>query len=127
MEASSALVAIRFAESGYLELVDRALLAERPRIGAPTLVETSLVHAGRRRRTGSADVEALVRELAVTVVPFGEVEWCLAVEAFERFGRGRRRAALSFGDYLAYATARSLGAPLLFVGDNFMHTDIAAA
>lgn len=124
---SSALVAILFAEPGYLDLVDRVLLAEHVRIGAPTLVETSLVLTGRRRRDGSSDVEALVRELDVTVVPFGEVEWRLAVEAFQRFGRGRHRAALNFGDCLAYATARSLGDALLFVGDDFAHTDIAAA
>jgi len=51
----------------------------------------------------------------------------LAVDAFARFGRGRHRAALNFGDCLAYATARSLGDSLLFVGDAFAHTDIIPA
>ena len=32
---SSALIAILFAEPGYLELVDRILAAEHVRIGAP--------------------------------------------------------------------------------------------
>lgn len=124
---SSALVAILFAEPGHLDLVDRVLQAEHARIGAPTLVEAGLVFAGRRKQGGTQDVEALVRELAVTVVPFGETEWRLAVEAFERFGRGRHRAALNFGDCLAYATARSLGDPLLFVGGDFTQTDIVSA
>jgi uncharacterized protein with PIN domain len=43
---SSALIAILFAEPGYLDLVDRILDADRARVGAPTLVEASLVLAG---------------------------------------------------------------------------------
>lgn len=124
---SSALVAILFAESGYLDLVDRILLADHVRIGAPTLVETSMVAAGRRKVAVAADVESLVRELGVTVVPFGEVEWRLATDAFAKYGRGRHRAALNFGDCLAYATARALDDRLLFVGEDFSHTDITAA
>ena len=46
--------------------------------------------------------------------------------AFLRFGRGRHPAALSFGDCLAYATAKLAGEPLLFVGDDFKHTDLSA-
>ena len=37
---TSALVAILFAEPGYLDLVDAVLEADVVRIGAPTLVET---------------------------------------------------------------------------------------
>ena len=123
----SALVAILFAEPGHLDLVDRILEADRVRIGAPTLVEASLVMSGRRRKPSAGEVEALVAELGVTVVPFGEAEWRLAADAFTRFGRGRHRAALNFGDCLAYATAESLGDALLFVGDDFTRTHIRPA
>lgn len=124
---SSALVAILFAEPGYLDLVDRILEADAVRVGAPTLVEASLVMSGRRRAPSIREVEGLVAELGVTVVPFGEAEWRLAVDAFIRFGRGRHPAALNFGDCLAYATARSLGDTLLFVGEDFSRTDVASA
>ena len=124
---SSALIAILFAEPGYLELVDRVLEADDVRVGAPTLVEASLVMSGRRRAPSTREVEGLVAELGVTVVPFGEAEWRLAVDAFVRYGRGRHPAALNFGDCLAYATAKSLGDPLLFVGDDFSKTDVASA
>jgi ribonuclease VapC len=50
-----------------------------------------------------------------------------AVSAFERYGRGRHRAALNMGDCFAYACARSRDLPLLFKGDDFPHTDIAVA
>ena len=84
---SSALLAILFSEAGHLDLVDRILEADHVRVGSPTLVETTLVLAGRRSSLPAAEtVEALVKELGVTVVPFGEREWLNAVDAFLRFG-----------------------------------------
>lgn len=124
---SSTLIAVLFAEAGYLDLVDRILASDNVRVGAPTLVETSLVLSGRRRAPARGEVEGLIKELGVTVVPFGESEWRLAVDAFEKFGRGRHPAALNFGDCLAYATATALGDSLLFVGDDFARTDVVPA
>ena len=54
---SSALVAILFAEPGRLDLVDRILEADHVRVGAPTLVEASLVVSGRRRVSSTREVE----------------------------------------------------------------------
>ncbi|MEI6244724.1 MAG: type II toxin-antitoxin system VapC family toxin, partial [Acidobacteriota bacterium] len=92
---SSALVAILFAEPGYLDVVDRILDADEVRVGAPTLTETSLVFIGRRGAKSAESVEGLIEELGVSVVPFGAAEWQIAVDAFRRFGRGRHAAALN--------------------------------
>ena len=96
-------------------------------MGAPTLVETSLVFAGRRGTRGAESVEGLIAELGVSVVPFGAIESRLAVEAFRRFGRGRHPAGLNYGDCLAYATAQAAHDTLLFMGEDFAKTDIAPA
>jgi len=124
---SSALIAILFSEHGHLDLIDRILVAESVRVAAPTLVEASMVLAGRRRTKAVGEVEALVQELGVSVVPFGEREWYAAVAAFLRFGRGRHAAALNFGDCLAYAAAVVANDSLLFVGVDFGLTDVRAA
>jgi ribonuclease VapC len=124
---SSALVAVLFSEPGYLDLVDVILQADVVRVGAPTLVETGMVLGGRRGTPAGRELDELVRELGVTVVSFGETEWRAALQAFGRFGRGRHKAALNFGDCLAYATAAVAGDTLLFVGADFSHTDIPAA
>jgi ribonuclease VapC len=124
---SSALIAILFSEPGHLDLIDRILVAESVRVAAPTLAETSMVLAGRRRKPAVGEVDALVGELGVTVVPFGEREWHAAVDAFLRFGRGRHAAALNFGDCLAYAAAVVANDSLLFVGDDFGLTDVPPA
>ncbi|MGE0813289.1 MAG: type II toxin-antitoxin system VapC family toxin [Vicinamibacterales bacterium] len=123
---TSALIAVLFAEPGYLGLVDRILQAETVRVGAPTLVEAGMVLAGRRGRPGP-ELDDLVKELAITVVPFGEAEWHRAAHAFATFGRGRHRAGLNFGDCLAYGVAAAAGDALLYVGDDFAHTDIRSA
>ena len=55
------------------------------------------------------------------------VSW-LAADAFLRYGKGRgHRAQLNFGDCLSYAVAKQLDAPLLYKGDDFIHTDIKSA
>lgn len=124
---SSALIAILFAEPGYLDLVDRILQSDHVRMGAPTLVETSLVFMGRHGGRNTESVEGLLKELGVSVVPFGEAESRVATDAFRRYGRGRHAAALNYGDCLAYATAKVARDTLLFVGDDFSKTDIQAA
>ena len=124
---SSALVAILFAEPGYLDLVDAILQADVVRVGTPTLVETEIVLSARRGKPAAAEVQDLLEELHVTVVPFSESDWRTAARAFERFGRGRHKAGLNFGDCLSYATAAVASDSLLFVGDDFWSTDITPA
>lgn len=51
----------------------------------------------------------------------------LARQAFRRFGKGRHPAALNFGDCIAYSVAKFENAPLLFKGNDFIHTDIEPA
>jgi ribonuclease VapC len=121
---TSVLVAILFSEPDYLALVDRILEADAVRVGAPTLAETTLVFNARRKTAGHREVADLIRELGVTVVPFGEAEWHAAGDAYARFGRGRHKASLNFGDCLAYATAQVAGDSLLYVGEDFRHTDL---
>ena len=124
---TSAIIAVLFEEPGYLDLIDRILAADHVRVGTPTLVETGLVFAGRRRAQAVGELEALLRELDVTIIPFGEREYRAAVEAFLRFGRGRHKAALSFGDCFAYAVADTANDSLLFLGNDFAQTDIRPA
>lgn len=124
---SSALVAILFSEPGFLDLVDCILETDVVRVGAPTVVETDIVLAGRRGRKSGRELADLLHELGVTVAPFGEAEWHAAVAAYLRYGRGRHKAGLNFGDCLAYATAAVAGDALLYVGGDFRHTDIPAA
>ena len=59
------------------------------------------------------------------MIPFTEEHYDAAVDAFERFGKGRHPAALNFGDCLTYAVARLSGLRLLYIGEDFARTDLA--
>ena len=124
---SSALIAILVSEAGSMDLIDQILQTDVVRIGTPTLVETSIVLSSRRGKPSHKEVQRLIEELGVTVVPFGESEWQAAASAYDRFGRGKHPAALNFGDCLAYAVAVTVGDSLLFVGTDFSRTDVRRA
>ncbi|RWM13443.1 MAG: type II toxin-antitoxin system VapC family toxin [Mesorhizobium sp.] len=50
-----------------------------------------------------------------------------AIRAYHRFGKGRHKADLNMGDCFAYACAKLYDIPLLFKGNDFVHTDIEVA
>lgn len=124
---SSAVVAVALEEPGYERLLGAMSAATALGIGAPTLVETTIVLSARLGRDARGLASRLVLEGDIAVVPFTEAHFGTALDAWLRFGRGRHPAALNFGDCLAYATARVAGEPLLFTGADFAGTDIAAA
>jgi ribonuclease VapC len=124
---TSALVAITFAEPGYEELIAKLAGAPSAGIGTPTLAETGVVLAARLRQDSRDLVIRLLNEFSIEEIPFGDRHWREAVDAYLRFGKGRHKARLNFGDCLTYAVARLANEPLLFVGDDFPETDLDAA
>jgi hypothetical protein len=71
---SSALIAILFADRVISTWsIDSSRPTPSPR--RANAGRGKFVAAGRRRPTGGGEVEGLVKELGVAVVPFGEVEW----------------------------------------------------
>jgi ribonuclease VapC len=124
---TSAVVAIANREPGHEQLLQKLRTADLVAVGAPTLTESSIVLAARFGAVGQRWLLGLVEQASVEVVPFDRAHWLLAVEAWRHYGRGRHRASLNFGDCLSYATAKQAARPLLCVGDDFAHTDIALA
>lgn len=122
---SSALIAIVQSEPDAARL-EAALFENRSKaIATPTKFETMLVAS--RIPTGVADIQLLLASHSIEVRSWTDEMADLAFDAFLRFGKGRHRAALNFGDCMAYALAKSLDAPLLFKGDDFRHTDVRDA
>jgi ribonuclease VapC len=124
---TSALVAITFREPGHRELITKLAAAHAAGIGAPTLAETGLVLAARLRRDSRDLVVRLLDEFGIVEIPFGDPHWKEAIDAYLRFGKGRHKARLNFGDCLTYAVARLAGEPLLFAGNDFAATDLIPA
>lgn len=62
------------------------------------------------------------------IIPVDERQAIVAREAWSRYGKlSRHPAKLNFGDCFAYALAKVLDEPLLFKGNDFIHTDIRSA
>jgi ribonuclease VapC len=126
---SSALVALLREEPGHVSLRNKIISADRlPRMASPNFLETALVIDGKREPIASRKLDDLIKELEIEVVPFTAEHAKIAREAYRDFGKGSGHPArLNFGDSIAYALAKTEGQPLLYVGSDFAHTDIAAA
>ena len=120
---TSAIVAMLFGEPGSTE-IERHLLDDHCVMSAATRVELGIVIEAKTGSAGTQLLEELLGRVGIEVVPVDADLVEEAIVCWRRFGKGRHRAGLNFGDTFSYALARRLGQPLLFVGDDFSHTDI---
>ena len=123
---TSALIALLIAEPNAERL--RAALESDPvrRVSAATVVEASLVLLRRFGDAGDASLDRLLRGLNADVIGVDLEQTSVARDAALRYRRGHHPAALNFGDCFSYALASVMGESLLFVGNDFTQTDIAA-
>ena len=105
----------------YLEAIEAA---DTLRMSVASYVEGSIVIESRYGPEGLRDFDRLISRAGIELVPVDEEQGQLARSAFSRFGKGRHRAGLNYGDCFSYAAAISLGEPLLCKGDDFIHTDV---
>jgi len=121
---SSAFLAIVFQEPGFESLLERMEGAPGLAAGTPTLAETGIVFQARLGDGSAGLLERMLDELGIQEVPFGEIHWREAVDAYRRYGKGQHPAKLDFGDCMTYAVAKLAGEPLLFTGEDFGLTDL---
>jgi ribonuclease VapC len=97
-------------------------------MSAGTFLECGLVVRSRLGDQGMKELIAMAAHIRLEVVPVDEKQALIGIEAFRRYGRGSgHRANLNFGDCFAYAISMTRSVPLLFKGDNFVHTDVVPA
>lgn len=82
---------------------------------------------GKSRNEALHEVNSYIELYPVHWVEIGKDITELALEAFERFGKGNHSARLNMGDCFSYACAKKLKQPLLFKGNDFSETDILKA
>jgi ribonuclease VapC len=123
---TSAVVALLNSEPGWEALASRLHAAAARVLSVASWVELSLVVAGRRGDAATLEfLDRFLQAAAIELRPVDEPQARLARAAFLRFGKGCHPAGLNFGDCFSYALARTLDAPLLFVGDDFSQTDVS--
>ena len=121
---SSAILSVLQNEHSAASIAECMQAADRIVISAPTMVEATMVVESRFGAAGTQQLERLLRRADVDVLDVTEAMGDEAIEGWRRFGKGRHAAALNFGDCFTYALARSLNAPVLCTGNDFVRTDV---
>jgi ribonuclease VapC len=124
---TSAFVAILTGEPEQRQFIEAIESAENRLVSAATFVETSLVLESRYGPEGLRDFDLFLAKAGAEIVAVDDEQGHCARRAFGRFGKGRHRAGLNYGDCFSYALASVRNEPLLLKGDAFGHTDIAVA
>jgi ribonuclease VapC len=123
---TSALFAIATNESERSTFI-KILDFEKGLVSAVTYVEAVMVLTGRSARVARGRVDDLMRSSGLEIVAVDSNVASAAVDAFERYGKGRHPARLNLSDCFAYGLAKSRNLPLLFKGEDFLKTDISPA
>ncbi len=121
---TSALVAILRNEPERPMFIEALEATDSRRMSTATFVEISMVIEAKRGAEGLRDLDLFLATAGVDLVAVDSEQAHVGRRAFSRFGRGRHRAALNYGDCFSYALAMVVGEPLLFKGDDFGHTDV---
>ena len=124
---TSALLAILFDEADADRFTHALSGAERVTMSAASLLEAGIIVDNKLGPKAGRQLDLLVEQAGVTVIPVTEHHVRIARQAYLEYGKGNHRAGLNFGDCFAYALAKASGAPLLFKGNDFSHTDVEAA
>lgn len=122
---SSVLIALILQEPGH-QKIGRVLRAEdKLHMSAATWVELGVVADRRLSEANRRRLDAMIDGLGIVLVPFSAAQARRARQAHRRYGPGSGTLArLNMGDCFSYALAIELDEPLLFVGDDFTHTDV---
>ena len=127
---ASALTAMLTSEDDARELLARLQLS-KTRVTSPLAVWETAIAVARVLSlpisVAAAEIDSYLALIEITVVAVPPEAARIALDVFERYGKGRHPARLNFGDCFAYACARHLSQPLMFKGADFTQTDIAAA
>ena len=125
---TSALIAILLGEPEAVAFATMLDAADDLSISAATYLELSIVIDKRKNPALSNQLDEIVERYDIYIEHVTTDQARIARQAYRDFGKGSGHAAnLNFGDCFAYALARVKREPLLFKGDDFVHTDVRSA
>lgn len=121
------MACVVFEELGWRGYFEALRDADSASMSAAAYVECSVVVDSRREHLLSERFDRLVARLGIEIVQLTRQHADLAREAYRRYGKGSGHPAkLNFGDCFSYALAKERDEPLLFTGNDFIHTDVRA-
>jgi ribonuclease VapC len=125
---TSALIAILKNEQEAQALSEAIEAAKAVRISTASYLETHVVVDGYRNPILTSRLEEIFENPGIQFEPVTLAQAKIARQAYRDYGKGSGHPAqLNFGDCFSYALARDKREPLLYKGDDFVHTDLRAA
>ena len=121
----SVLIALILQEPGHQKIGRVLRVEDTLHMSTATWVELGVVADRRLSEVNQHRLDAMIDGLGIVLVPLSVAQARRARQAHQRYGPGSGSAArLNMGDCFSYALAIELDEPLLFVGDDFTHTDV---
>ncbi len=124
---TSALLAILYGEADAARYGQLIATTPNCRMSVANALEASIVLESRGGAEAGSELDAFLDTADIELAPVTVEQLAAARRAWRRFGKGNHPAALNFGDCFAYALAATTGESLLYKGDDFARTDVAAA
>ncbi|CCM75505.1 type II toxin-antitoxin system VapC family toxin [Rhizobium mesoamericanum] len=121
---TSAIMAIVFDEPQSEACMMAIEEADGLLISAATVAEAMIVAS---RRNVGEEVSALISGLGFEIVSVTAASARRVADAYSRWGKGVHPAALNYGDCFSYEVAKEHDCPLLYVGEDFVQTDVRPA
>ncbi|KST59064.1 twitching motility protein PilT [Methylobacterium sp. GXS13] len=120
---TSALMAILQNEPEAARCIAVIEREDRLVMSAATVAEALIV--SERRNVGD-EMGRLIDGLAIEIVSVTVASAGRLAACYRCWGKGLHPAGLNFGNCFAYDVAKEHGCPLLYVGEDFSRTDLAA-
>jgi ribonuclease VapC len=124
---TSAVLAILLQEPEAADYTQRIENDRNPLISAASVFEAGIVLISRYGPEARDDLRDFLAQAGLHIEPVTAEQADQALDAYQRFGKGRHHAGLNFGDCFAYALCKVTEQPLLFKGNDFSQTDIGRA
>lgn len=125
---TSALVAILRCEPECLDFAKTLDAADVLHLSAVSYLEFSILVDSRRDPAMSHEIDEIIERFNIRIEPVTAEQARIARQAYRDYGKGSGHCAqLNFGDCFSYALARVKRQPILFKGDDFVHTDLRPA
>ncbi|MRH87842.1 PIN domain-containing protein [Nocardia sp. SYP-A9097] len=125
---ASALLAILKDEPECAEFLETIAAATNPMMSVVNHLEVAIKVDRDPDPLFARRADELIKRLRLELQPVTLEQAAAARAAYRDFGKGSGHPAqLNFGDCFAYALASEAGEPLLYKGNDFVHTDIRPA
>ena len=124
---SSAMVAIFLKEPERTAFRSLIIQSESRLMSAVNVFETGIVLEAKGGIALGREFDLFLSRANFEIMSADGEQTELARSAWRKYGKGRHRASLNFGDCFAYALAKYSDEPLLAKGNDFAFTDIEMA